>query len=73
MKFQDVETIFSCYVQRRTLNLGHTYLQEQLTKSISNPFANLSRKGDKKDREKKIRITIAKLFVFQANTINSKI
>ena len=52
MKFQGVEIIISQCVQWSFLDLGQTYLEEQLTIITERTFASPSRKGDEKQMEK---------------------
>lgn len=69
MKFQDVDTIIYRCVEWRTPDLGHTFLQEQLTETNQKSFASPSRKGDKKEKEKKTRMAITNFFALHGNVI----
>ena len=53
MKFQDIPTIKSQCIQWRTPNLGHPYMQEQLTEITKKTFHSPSRKYHEKKKQKK--------------------
>ena len=48
-------------------DLGHTCSKQQLDKTWKITFDSLFRKSDERERKKKTRMTIAKLFAFYAN------
>ena len=51
---------------------GHTRSNQHLDKTLKTTFASLSRKSDEKEKKKKTRMAIAKLFAFHANAIMYK-